>query len=87
MIPSTIKFFGITDSALTLMTSYLDGRKQCVQIEEVILEFAALACGVPQGSVLGPLKLCIYMLPIGLIMRHLNIYFHIYADDPQLCFF
>ena len=74
----------ITDSALALMKSYLDGRKQCVQIEGVILELAELACGMPQGSVLGPLKLCIYMLPIASIMRHYDIYFHIYADDTQL---
>ena len=74
----------ISDSALALMKSYLDGRQQCVQIEGVISEFAELACGVPQGSVLGPLNLCIYMLPIGSIMRHHDIYFHMYADDTQL---
>ena len=55
----------ITESALALIKSYLDGRQQCVQIQGVILEFVELACGVPQRSVLGPLKLCIYMLPIG----------------------
>ena len=33
---------------------------------------------------MGPLKLCIYMLPICSIMRHHDIYFHIYADDTQL---
>ena len=66
------------------MKSYLDGRKQCVQIEGVISEFAELACGVPQWSVLGPLKLCIYMLPKGSIMRNHNIYFHINAEDTQL---
>ena len=56
---------GITDSALVLLKSYLDGRQQCVQIDGVISEFAELACGVPKGSVLGPLQLCIYMIPIG----------------------
>ena len=81
MIPSTIKLFSehslsITDSALALMKSYLDGRQRCVQIDGVISEFAELACGVPQGSVLGPLKLCIYMLPLGSIMRHHDIDFH-----------
>ena len=52
---------GITDSALALMKSYIDGRQQCVQIESVTSEFVELACGVPQGSVLGPLKICIYI--------------------------
>ena len=75
---------GITDSALALMKSYLDGRQQCVQIEGVISELADLACVVSQGSVLGPLKFCIYMLPISSIMRHHDIYYHIYADDTQL---
>ena len=75
---------GITDSALALMKSYLDGRQQCVQIEGVISELAELACGVPQWSVMGQLELCIYMLPISSIMRHQDIDFHIYADDTQL---
>ena len=75
---------GITNSALALMKSYLDGRQQCVHIEGVISEFAELACGVPHGSVLGPLKFCIYILPIGSIMRHHDIDFHIYAADTQL---
>ena len=65
----------ITDSAMVVMKSYLDGRKQCVQIEGVISEFTELACGVPQWLVLGPMKFCIYMLPIGSIMRHHNIDF------------
>ena len=69
---------------MTLMKSYLDDRQQCVQIEDAISEFAELACGVPRGSVLGPLKFCIYMLPIGSIMRHHYIYIHIYAEYTQL---
>ena len=69
---------------MALIKSYLDGRQQYVQIEGVISEFAELACGVPQGSVLGPLKLCIHMLPIGSIIRHHDIDFHIYVDDTQL---
>ena len=61
---------GITDSALASMKSYLDGCQPCVPIKGVILEFAELACGVPQESVLGSLKFCIYVLPIGSIMSH-----------------
>ena len=76
--------FGISGSALDLLKSYLDDRTQCVQIDGIVSEYAKLVCGVPQGSVLGPLSFCAYMYPICSILRHHGIDYHIYADDTQL---
>ena len=78
------KYVGITGSALQLLKSYFSDRSQRVLIDDVMSGAANLVCGVPQGSVLGPLKLCLYLLPLGAILRYHSINYHIYDDDTQL---
>ena len=39
---------------------------------------------MPQGSVLGPIEFCLYMLPLNTILKYYIVLYHIYADDTQI---
>ena len=64
------KYVGIRGNALKLIKSYFSNRTQRVQIDDVLSDFANIICGVPQGSVLGPLKFCLYLLPMSAILKY-----------------
>ena len=56
-------------------------------IEGVISEFFNYLAECLKGQFWAPEIMYLYptMLPIGSIMRHHYMYFHIYADTTQLC--
>ena len=57
------QWVGVSGSALDWCSSYLSDRSFSVLPGPHKSETAALSCGVPQGSVLGPILFALYMLP------------------------
>ncbi len=77
-------WFGISDTALHWFTSYLHPRTQSVIINDNLSTPTDLSCGVPQGSVLGPLLFTLYTTPLGSLLDEHQVAYHLYADDTQI---
>jgi len=76
--------FGISGTVLEWFSSYFNGRTFSVLANGYQSESKTLSCGVPQGSVLGPI-LFLLLFPLGrLISLFGNVSYHFYADDIQL---
>ena len=79
------KDYSITGTVLQWIESYLQDRTQKVIINVTCSAPSILSCGVPQGSVIGPLLFLLYTGPLAkIITSHQGVNYAMYADDTQI---
>ena len=79
---SKLEHYGIRGELLNWFHSYLNNRKQYVFFNGESSELRNMNCGVPQGSVLGPLLFLIYINDLPNVSKILN--FYLFADDTNI---
>ena len=79
-----LEHYGVRGTALGLVKSYLCNRKQYVSFDSESSTRRDITCGVPQGSVLGPLLFILYINDICNTSDKLT--FCLFADDTSLLY-
>ena len=79
-----LEHYGIRGTALELFKSYLSNRKQYVHIDNCKSKTQSITCGVPQGSVLGPLLFLLFINDLPNCSPSGK--FRIFADDTNVFF-
>ena len=79
-----MEHYGIRGTALNWFTSYLSERQQYVSVNGNTSDQLEISCGVPQGSVLGPLLFLIYINDLPNVSKFLS--FFLFADDTDIYF-
>ena len=77
-----LEFYGVRGLANKWFSSYLSNQRQFVSVNNISSDELTISCGVPQGSVLGPLLFLVYVNDFPNCSKLLE--FNLYADDSNL---
>ena len=75
---------GFAGSALQWITLYLTDRSQFVRCNGATSNVTSVMCGVPQGSVLGPVLFLLYVVEVIQLVKNCGFCPHAFADDLQV---
>ena len=81
---SKLRYYGLSEIPLKLITNYLTNRNQYVKLESCISNLVPISIGVPLGSILSPLLFSIHIN--DLVMASSKCNSMMYADDTTLYF-
>ena len=77
-----LEYYGVRGISNKWFASYLSNRKQLVSINGYKSNLADVKCGVPQGSILGPLLFLIFINDLHSAIKYSDV--HHFADDTNL---
>ena len=78
---SKLHYYGVTNTEYDWFKSYLEDRYQICSIFNNMSDSQKITCGVPQGSILGPLMFILYVNDMPKCFSKCNV--NIYADDTM----
>ena len=77
-----IESIGIRKPPLKWFRNFLSGRQQRVLIDGTSSDWLPIKCGVPQGSLLGPILFSLYINDLPSVFEVVNV--DMYADDTAI---